>query len=76
MSAREFGAGISPAMASLDALPAGFDPWQAVVDLRAEVEDLRGALAKIREVAGCDGSAPALLDLVAQVADQALRGAR
>ncbi len=76
MTGREFAAGISPAMASLDALPAGFDPWQAVVDLRAEVEDLRGALAKVRDVAKAGGSAPGALALAAEVADQALRGAR
>ncbi len=70
---RRWPAGMSEALADLDPLPRDAERF---ADLEGEVEDLRGALRKIAEVAGCDGSAPALLDLVKQVAELALRGAR
>ncbi len=76
MTAREFGDSVRANLAGLDPLPADRSQAQRIAYLEARVEDLLGALAKIREVAGCDGSAPALLDLVGQVADRALRGAR
>ncbi len=76
MSAREFAAGFTPAMAGLDDLPRDPDPCQRTVALAAEVEVLRGALAKIRELAAAGGSAPGLLALVAETAEQALAGAR
>ncbi len=76
MSAREFAAGMSPALDNLPRLPADHNHAQRVAVLEARVEDLLGALAKIRDLAAAGGSAPGSLALVAEVADQALRGAR
>ncbi len=76
MSARESAAGISPALDNLPPLPADRSHAQRLADLEARVEDLRGALVKVREVAQCDGSAPGLLTLVVQVANDALAASR
>lgn len=76
MSARDFGANVRANLAGLDPLPPDRDPYQRIAVLEARVEDLLGALAKIREVAGCDGSAPGLLTLVVQVANDALAASR
>ncbi len=73
MSAREFGAGMSPAMADLPPLPR---EARRVADVRAENERLRAALVKVRELALSGGVPLAVLGLVTQVADEALAGAR